>query len=64
MRIMRSRGFYRACDPRNLTSTFRFDRLILNLDLISTFFEEYEISLRRMLTDRGTEYCGNPEHHE
>jgi hypothetical protein len=28
------------------------------------FFKEFEISLLRMLTDRGTEYCGNPEHHE
>ena len=28
------------------------------------FFEEKEIKLSRVLTDRGTEYCGNPEHHE
>jgi transposase InsO family protein len=33
-------------------------------DRVLPFFEEYEISLLRMLTDRGTEYCGNPEHHE
>jgi transposase InsO family protein len=31
---------------------------------VLAFFEEFEISLLRMLTDRGTEYCGNPEHHE
>ena len=24
------------------------------------FFEEYDV----MLTDRGSEYCGNPERHE
>ena len=28
------------------------------------FFEEQGIPLQRVLTDRGTEYCGNPEHHE
>ena len=33
-------------------------------DRVLPFFEEQEISLLRMLTDRGTEYCGNPEHHE
>jgi hypothetical protein len=33
-------------------------------DRVLPFFEEHEISLQRMLTDRGTEYCGNPEHHE
>ena len=28
------------------------------------FFEVEEASLLRVLTDRGTEYCGKPEHHE
>lgn len=28
------------------------------------FFEEHDIPLLRVLTDRGTEYCGNREHHE
>jgi len=28
------------------------------------FFEENGIPLLRMLTDRGTEYCGRPEYHE
>ncbi len=28
------------------------------------FFEEHEIPLNRVLTDRGTEYCGAPERHE
>jgi transposase InsO family protein len=33
-------------------------------DRVVPFFEEQGISLLRILTDRGTEYCGNPEHHE
>ena len=28
------------------------------------FFEEHEIALLRVLTDRGTEYCGAAERHE
>ncbi len=28
------------------------------------FFDAYDIPLSRILTDRGTEYCGNPERHE
>jgi transposase InsO family protein len=28
------------------------------------FFDEHDIRLSRMLTDRGTEYCGSPERHE
>lgn len=33
-------------------------------DRVIPFFDEQEIPLLRILTDRGTEYCGNPEHHE
>lgn len=33
-------------------------------DRVLPFFEEQDISLLRVLTDRGTEYCGNPERHE
>lgn len=33
-------------------------------DRVVPFFEENEIPLLRVLTDRGTEYCGNREHHE
>jgi transposase InsO family protein len=36
---------------------------ILN-DRVLPFFEQHGVTLSRMLTDRGTEYCGNPEHHE
>jgi hypothetical protein len=33
-------------------------------DRVLPFFEEHEVRLLRVLTDRGTEYCGNREHHE
>lgn len=33
-------------------------------DRVVPFFEEQGVSLLRILTDRGTEYCGNREHHE
>lgn len=33
-------------------------------DQVIPFFEEQNIPLLRILTDRGTEYCGNREHHE
>src|SRR3974390_1536476 len=33
-------------------------------DRVVPFFDEKEVRLSRVLTDRGTEYCGNPERHE
>jgi len=33
-------------------------------DRVIPFFDEHEVPLLRSLTDRGTEYCGNPERHE
>ncbi len=33
-------------------------------DRVLPFFEEQQVDLLRILTDRGTEYCGNREHHE
>lgn len=33
-------------------------------DRVLPFFEQNELPLLRMLTDRGTEYCGRLEHHE
>lgn len=33
-------------------------------DRILPFFEEHEMGILRMLTDRGTEYCGKAEHHD
>jgi transposase InsO family protein len=33
-------------------------------DRVLPFFDEQEVSLLRVLTDRGTEYCGNRECHE
>jgi len=33
-------------------------------DKVLPFFEEHEIPLLRVLTDRGTEYCGRPDKHD
>ena len=33
-------------------------------DRIVPFFDRQEVKLLRVLTDRGSEYCGNPERHE
>lgn len=33
-------------------------------DRVMPFYDAQEVKLCRVLTDRGTEYCGNPEHHE
>jgi transposase InsO family protein len=33
-------------------------------DRVVPLFDAHEIPLLRVLTDRGTEYCGNPERHE
>jgi transposase InsO family protein len=33
-------------------------------DRVLPFYEENAVPLLRVLTDRGTEYCGNREHHE
>ena len=32
-------------------------------DRVVPFYDSHEVKLCRVLTDRGTEYCGNPEHH-
>lgn len=32
-------------------------------DQVVPFFDAHDIPLLRVLTDRGTEYCGNPEQH-
>ena len=33
-------------------------------DRVVPFFDSQEVKLLRVLTDRGSEYCGNPERHE
>lgn len=33
-------------------------------DRVLPFFQQHEIPLMRVLTDRGTEYCGAREHHD
>jgi transposase InsO family protein len=40
-------------------------RLHISYDArVLPFFEEHDVKLLRVLTDRGSEYCGNPERHE
>jgi len=33
-------------------------------DRVVPFYDEHAVTLQRVLTDRGTEFCGNPERHE
>ena len=33
-------------------------------DRVLPFFDEHDVKLLRVLIDRGSEYCGNPERHE
>ena len=33
-------------------------------DRVLPFYEQYDLRLLRVLTDRGTEYCGSREHHQ
>jgi transposase InsO family protein len=33
-------------------------------DRVIPFFDSHDVKLLRLLTDRGSEYCGNPERHE
>src|SRR5262249_49777890 len=33
-------------------------------DRVLPFFDAHQVKLLRVLTDRGSEYCGNPERHE
>ena len=33
-------------------------------DRVLPFYDEHAVTLQRVLTDRGTEFCGNPERHE
>jgi hypothetical protein len=33
-------------------------------DRVLPFFEEHDVKLLRVLTDRGSEFCSNPERHE
>jgi transposase InsO family protein len=33
-------------------------------DRVVPFYDDHDVRLLRVLTDRGTEYCGNPERHE
>jgi hypothetical protein len=33
-------------------------------DRVRPWYEQHGVPLLRILTDRGSEYCGNREHHE
>ena len=33
-------------------------------DKILPYFEQYDLPMLRILTDRGTEYCGRVDHHD
>jgi len=52
-------GFAKLYDRKNALVAAE----ILN-DQVVPFYEEHDIPLLRVLTDRGTEYCGKREHHE
>ena len=47
-----------------MTARRRSPRPISLNDRVVPFYDAREVRLCRVLTDRGTEYCGNPEHHE
>src|SRR5512132_2888406 len=52
-------GFAKLYDVRTAITAAE----LLN-DRVIPFYEEHGIPLCRILTDRGSEYCGNPERHE
>ena len=52
-------GFVKLYDRKNALVAAD----LLN-DKVVPFFDAHEIPLLRVLTDRGTEFCGNREHHE
>src|SRR4029450_8134277 len=52
----RKGAFAKLYDPK--TSLTAAD--LLN-DQVVPFFEEHEVPLSRILTERGTEYCGSPD---
>lgn len=52
-------GFTKLYDRKNALVAAE----VLN-DQVMPFYEEHGIPLLRVLTDRGTEYCGNREYHE
>jgi hypothetical protein len=56
----RRRNARHRCDCKSIW----VDREEVRIKRVLPFFDEHEVKLLRMLTDRGTEYCGNPEHHE
>ncbi len=43
---------------------YRTKIAITSADILLPFFEQYNLPILRILTDRGTEYCGKVEHHD
>jgi hypothetical protein len=52
----------RSGDPRDRKTPLTAADL-LN-DRVISFYKEHDIPLQRVLTDRGTEYCGTHDRHE
>jgi len=52
-----------ACAKRYTTKTPITAADMLN-DKVLPYFKEHELPMLRMLTDRGTEYCGRVDHHD
>ena len=52
-----------ACAKLYTTKTPITSADLLN-DRVLPLFQEHELPLLRILTDRGTEYCGRPEQHD
>ena len=49
---------------KRLTNTIQPDKSDLLNDRVLPFYEEHDLPVLRILTDRGTEYCGKVEKHD
>jgi len=56
-------GIRQMCPSSNDRKTPITAADLLN-DRVIPLFENHDAKLMRMLTDRGSEFCGNPERHE
>ena len=55
--------YAKVASPSSMTARRRRRTDVLNGRVVP-FYDAHEVKLCRVLTDRGTEYCGNPDHHE
>ena len=51
-------------EPKLYTTKTPITSADLLNDKVLPFFEEHGMNMLRILTDRGTEYCGKPDHHD